>query len=280
MVDTYTTRNELTKQTVGGNVDTWGGIYNDTMDAIDASLDGFYTNTLSGSVDLRDVDNGPTDNSRRRVIFITGGTGGTITLPALEKVYFVVNDATGALTFSAGGTTAIFPAGTSGAMTVRGSTCRRLSPQGRWTTIASLTTTSGTTAVFNAANFPDGGDYWNEIMIAFEGVSHSSGSSSALRISLSDSYTHSVFQTLGTFAAAATVYGELTLRGHNPNGNGTGAATGGSLSGAVADMSTSGVLAASTPLIYPWRGATLKGIQIDFNGSTFDAGTIKLRGRG
>lgn len=279
MVDAFTTRNRLTQQTVGGNIDLWGAELNAQLGLADVSLDGVLAFTLSAGKVLT-IENGVADESRYRTLWITGGTGGTVTVPALDKAYHVVNDATGSVTFSAGGTTAIYPAGTTGTLIVRGSSCRRLAPQGRWTTIASLTTTSGTTAVFNAANFPDGGDYWNEIMIAFEGVSHSSGSSSALRISLSDSYTHSVFQTLGTFAASATVYGELTLRGHNPNGNGTGAATGGSLSGAVADMSTSGVLAASTPLIYPWRGATLKGIQIDFNGSTFDAGTIKLRGRG
>lgn len=105
MASTATTRNRLEKQGTGENTGTWGTKLNTaTIDLIDAALDGRTAFTLSGSKTLTSV-NYAADESRMRFIDITGGTGGTVTIPSLEKWYLVRNSASGAVTFTTGGGT-------------------------------------------------------------------------------------------------------------------------------------------------------------------------------
>jgi len=112
MPSTATTRNRLEKQAPGENEDTWGERFNDNFaDLLDAALDGMEAFTLSGSKTLTDEDFQP-DEARKRVLNITGGTGGTITIPNLEKVYLIRNGSTGKLTITTGsGTSAYIAAG-------------------------------------------------------------------------------------------------------------------------------------------------------------------------
>jgi hypothetical protein len=102
MPSSYTPRNRLEQQTPGENNNTWGARLNDNMIAIlDEALDGWAAFSLSGPKTLDAADGDP-DEARKRVIHITGGTGGTVTLPAVEKAYLVKNDATGTVTFALG----------------------------------------------------------------------------------------------------------------------------------------------------------------------------------
>lgn len=112
MPSTYSTRNRAEKQAAGENSNTWGTRLNtNTIDIIDAALDGRVAFTLSGAKTLTTVD-GAADEARMRFIDVTGGTGGTVTIPNLEKLYLVRNGSTGDLTFTTGsGTTATIKSG-------------------------------------------------------------------------------------------------------------------------------------------------------------------------
>jgi hypothetical protein len=115
MVSTATTRNRLEKQGTGENTGTWGSKLNTaTIDLIDAALDGRTAFSLSGSKTLTST-NYAADESRMRFLDVTGGTGGTVTIPSLEKWYLVRNAASGGVTFTTGsGDTVEIAAGDTG----------------------------------------------------------------------------------------------------------------------------------------------------------------------
>lgn len=105
MASTATTRNRLEKQGTGDNSNTWGTYLNSSIDLIDAALDGRTAFSLSGSKTLTSA-NYAADESRERFLDITGGTGGTVTIPAVEKWYIVRNNSSGDVVFTTGsGTT-------------------------------------------------------------------------------------------------------------------------------------------------------------------------------
>ena len=112
MASTYSDRNRVELQGTGENTNTWGSKLNSmSLEVIDAALDGVEAYALSGSKTLTST-NATESESVKRVQHITSGTGGTITIPAVEKMYIVKNDASGTVTFGAGGTTADVAAGT------------------------------------------------------------------------------------------------------------------------------------------------------------------------
>lgn len=107
MVSTPTTRLRLNKQATGDNVNTWGTtLNNQAFDLLDEAVAGVETIALTGNHTLVST-NYVSDEARNLVLRFTGslGSGATITLPAIEKAYFVLNDAGQTLTFSAGGVT-------------------------------------------------------------------------------------------------------------------------------------------------------------------------------
>lgn len=112
MADTPTTRNRFRKPEVGANLNVWGGLLNDTggSDLVDSSVDGVESYTLSGSKTLTSA-NYTDSEAIQRVQNITGGTGGTITIPSVEKNYIVRNAASGnvIITTGAGETATILP---------------------------------------------------------------------------------------------------------------------------------------------------------------------------
>lgn len=112
MPSTWTTRNRLEKQAPGENNNTWSANLNDnTIQLTDEALDGVVSFTLSGSKTLTSNESA-TDEARKRVLNVTGGSGGTITIPNLEKTYIVRNASTGTVTVTTGtGTTAAIPEG-------------------------------------------------------------------------------------------------------------------------------------------------------------------------
>ena len=107
MTSTPTTRLRLNKQATGDNVNTWGTTLNgQVFDLLDEAVAGVETIALTGNHTLVST-NYVSDEARNLVLRFTGslGSGATITLPAIEKAYFVINDAGQTLTFSAGGVT-------------------------------------------------------------------------------------------------------------------------------------------------------------------------------
>lgn len=107
MVSTATTRNRLEKQGSGENNNTWGTRFNTNFaDLNDFALDGMTSFTLSGLKTLSSNDYAA-DEARARFLNVTSGTGGTVTIPNLEKVYLVRNATSGSVIFTTGsGTTA------------------------------------------------------------------------------------------------------------------------------------------------------------------------------
>lgn len=101
MTSSATTRNRLEKQGTGDNANTWGTYLNSSIDLIDAALDGRTAFSLSGSKTLTSA-NYAADESRERFLDITGGTGGTVTIPAVEKWYIVRNASSGDVVFTTG----------------------------------------------------------------------------------------------------------------------------------------------------------------------------------
>lgn len=113
MADTYTTSNRFEKMEPGQYLDTWGARWNAQggSDLIDAALDGVESFALSGSKTLTN-NNGAADEARKRGLDITGGTGGTITVPNVDKLYFVRNGSSGDVVITTGsGTTATIKTG-------------------------------------------------------------------------------------------------------------------------------------------------------------------------
>jgi len=102
MASTATTRNRLEKQGTGDNNNTWGSVLNSSLiDLVDEALDGRTNFTLSTTKTLSST-NYASDESRKRIIDITSGTGGTVTIPAVEKSYLVRNATSGDVIFTTG----------------------------------------------------------------------------------------------------------------------------------------------------------------------------------
>lgn len=102
MPSTATTRNRFEKQGSGENPNSWGTRLNTkTTDLVDAALDGVESYTLSGTKTLTST-NYAADEARMRVQNITGGTGGTVTIPGVQKWYLVRNASSGSVTFTTG----------------------------------------------------------------------------------------------------------------------------------------------------------------------------------
>lgn len=106
MTSTATTRLRLEKQGAGDNDTTWGTRLNTNMiDMVDEAF-GVSSFTVTTTKTLSS-NNYATDESRPLVLNVTGGTGGTVTIPNVQKAYLVKNASSGTLTFTTGsGTTA------------------------------------------------------------------------------------------------------------------------------------------------------------------------------
>lgn len=91
------------KQDTGSGTNVWGQILNsECFDLIDEAIRGMASFTLSGAVAL-DATNGQSNQARCAILNITGGTGGTVTIPSISKFYLVRNAATGSAVISTGG---------------------------------------------------------------------------------------------------------------------------------------------------------------------------------
>jgi hypothetical protein len=112
LVDTYTQRTRLALQETGSNLNTWGSRANTAVFSLtDEAVAGVASFTLSGTKTLTS-NNGASDEARRAVLNVTGGTGGTITIPSVQKTYLVSNRSTGdVIITTGGGATATVPAG-------------------------------------------------------------------------------------------------------------------------------------------------------------------------
>lgn len=111
MASSYSLRFRLNYQAPGDNLNIWGlvlntGVFQLLEDAIAKRL----AFTLSGAKALTTAQ-GATDEARCAFLDVTGGTGGTITIPSVEKLYLVRNGASGdvVVTTGAGATATLTP---------------------------------------------------------------------------------------------------------------------------------------------------------------------------
>lgn len=109
---TYTSGGRFTLQVTGTNNNTWGIVLNaGVFQLVDDSIFGRLAFTLSGTKVLTSVL-GATDEARNAILDVTGGTGGTVTIPSTSKIYMGRNASVGDVTFSTGGiTNAVLAAG-------------------------------------------------------------------------------------------------------------------------------------------------------------------------
>lgn len=101
MTSTYTSSNRLDKPAQGDYFNTWATTWlGPTMNMIDEAMDGYVAVTVNSTKTLSTA-NGATDEARNRVLGCTG-TGGTLTIPAVEKAYLIVNGCSANLTVTCG----------------------------------------------------------------------------------------------------------------------------------------------------------------------------------
>ena len=108
----YTPSGRFEQQDTGSNLNTHGDRLNENVIArVDEMIAGFETIALTGANITLTSANGVTDQARKAMLRFTGTGGVTVTVPSVSKTYDVINDSTGAVAFSAGGTTASVAAG-------------------------------------------------------------------------------------------------------------------------------------------------------------------------
>lgn len=117
MADSFTPSLLLRKPEINANQNAWGALANEDFgsDRIEQAIVGVAAYTLSGPKTLTRT-NGETDEARMRVQTITGGTGGTLTIPAVPIWYWFVNNASGDATVTNGSNSVVVPAGSSTAV--------------------------------------------------------------------------------------------------------------------------------------------------------------------
>ena len=105
----------LNLQATGENSGTWGTITNVNLQEIDNAISGVYNLTITGSTTLAFTTNSSsttfTDESgRNKTIILSGAlsaTTVTITVPNIEKDYYIVNNSGATTIISSGGSTTV-----------------------------------------------------------------------------------------------------------------------------------------------------------------------------
>lgn len=123
------TEHGLTKQNPGENENAWGDILNENVfELIDDGIFGRAAFTLSGSKTLTNT-NGVVSEARNAILEVTGGTGGTITIPTLSKLYVVINGASDTVELTAGGASAVVQPGQAAQVVCNGTDVHLVQPR-------------------------------------------------------------------------------------------------------------------------------------------------------
>lgn len=212
---TYTTRNRLAKTAKGEARHTWADNYGAMLDLVDFVSDGRTAFALSGSKTLTttSADPGTADEARSRVLHITSGTGGTVTIPNLEKVYHVINDATGEVTFTVGsGTTCKIGPKRRGIVYCTGSAvCYRTHLDTGFSAISSTDASSSTGATITL--FPDS---FSEFVISASNIQQSSGGARNLQMTIKRGGTTLLAATTLISATSGSPYNVDVRITHTP----------------------------------------------------------------
>jgi hypothetical protein len=105
MPSSYSASLRFELQFTGENVNTWGTHLNSALSRVDYAIAGLTTINTDGGIYTLTSSNTADDEARGAALLITG-LGGTVVIPAVSKLYRVINDATSAAIISAGSVTA------------------------------------------------------------------------------------------------------------------------------------------------------------------------------
>lgn len=111
MASTFSLRFRLNYQAPGDNLNVWGVVLNTgVFQLLEDAMAKRVAFALSGAKSLVTA-NGEADEARCAFLDVTSGTGGTITIPSLEKLYLVRNGASAdvVVTTGAGVTATLTP---------------------------------------------------------------------------------------------------------------------------------------------------------------------------
>jgi hypothetical protein len=125
MPSSASARLRLELQATGENTNTWGGKLNDAgLALVDQAIAGLTTKTVNGSASLT-ATNFVADEARSAALRLTG-TGGTLTIPAVQKIYLVDQACAAAVTITAGAVGAVLQPGELAPVYCDGTDVRRL----------------------------------------------------------------------------------------------------------------------------------------------------------
>lgn len=132
MPSSYTTSARFTLQATGENNNTWGVILNSgVFQLVDDNVNGRLAFSLSGAKVLTSAL-GAADEARLAFLDVTGGSGGSVTIPAVSKGYYVRNASSGDVTVTAGGAlNALFKTGDIGPLFSDGASTYGLALSGK-----------------------------------------------------------------------------------------------------------------------------------------------------
>jgi hypothetical protein len=102
---TPTSRLRLEKQTVDSNENAWGTRLNSSLDLVDLAFS-VEEVTVSGDVTLTST-NYADDQSRPMCLILSGDGGFTVTCPAVDKPYLIINNCAAAVTMTPDGGTGV-----------------------------------------------------------------------------------------------------------------------------------------------------------------------------
>lgn len=282
MASTYTTRIKAEQQEEFANYDAWGPLLNASLQKLDGGIAGIASYTLSSTKTLTS-NNGTDDEASKPVQLITGGSGATINLPAVQRWYFFKNGSSGNAVIQVtggAGVSVTLPASMHAVVICDGTDCTFLRVDRPWTTISTTATTSGTTATIAI----DRSGFWSEYQIIFDGLRHNGAGSETLYVDFvrtSGVYPGALPLSFGPAGASATDFdGALTIRDTLIS---TGIYTGqawGTIAPGLSNTATTAIAIATggTGLwALNWGGT---GVQFRWNGgASFTAGSMILRAR-
>lgn len=282
MVDTATTRNRYRKIEVGTRNNTWGTMWNETLDCIDQVTDGVEAIDLgaAASYALTTTDYTTADQAKNRILVISNvnASGSDVVLPSVEHMYGVRNS--GAATIevkTAAGTGVEIPAGRFTWLYCDGTNV-----------VSAAATTLPAAFVPSLANDPATVDYV-DTAIATAGLPATAGTWLVSGGDTTAGYGNSKINATGT--GAATVVQSIGNPGANETVNiaisvgALGLADGGTISGAGAVASNTKYLCDFTSTSYtitgpaaPSAGDVILLTKFGTNAMTFNLNGLKFNG--
>lgn len=273
---TYTTRNRLVKQATNENKNTWGERLNaGAVDLIDFAMDGITSLALTGDVSLTTA-NGAVDEARARTLLITstGGSNRTVTIPAAQKLYNVVNKGANIVTVktAAGVGVAVAP-NLSFWILCDGTDCQRLGSQ-QFTLLSTTSTATGGTKTITLDGYG-----CVDFRLLFIGVSASATTTMLFELS-PDNSTWTTAQPIAYMpSAGGTHYGSVEIFNATA-GSGSVVANSNSITSNNAVAISLHDVTTGMAYSWAWRmSAGVKYIRFSTFSGGFDAGSIELWGR-